>query len=92
MLDMRRRRPRGERAAREQDVLDAVRAQYQEQSVSQFATLASFHYPHLTEVLAGRRRPSEAMLTKLEAMLVAESIELGAGRLGLNKGADDCSD
>jgi len=66
-----------ERAAHERTVLDAVRGRCQERSFRRFAALAGVHYPHLTEVLAGRRRPSRAMLAKLEAALVAQPLSSG---------------
>ncbi len=56
-----------ERAEHERAVLDGVRARGREGSTRRFAALAGVHYPHLTEVLAGRRRPSRAMLAQLEA-------------------------
>lgn len=55
-------------AAHMEAVLDAVRARCRDQSIRQFAAQAGVHYPHLTEVLAGRRRPSQVMLAKLEAV------------------------
>jgi len=57
-----------ERVEHERAVLETVRERCQEQSLRQFAAGAGIHYPHLTEVLAGRRRPSQVMLAKLKAV------------------------
>lgn len=54
---------------REQAVLGAVREQCQQTSTRQVAGLAGVHYPHLTEVLRGRRPLSRAMLAELEAVV-----------------------
>jgi hypothetical protein len=62
-----RREAARERAAHELAVLDAARIRCREQSVRHFAMLAGVHYPHLTEVLAGRRKPSQVMLAQMEA-------------------------
>lgn len=58
-----------ERINHERYVLDAVRERCREGSIRRVAIIADVHYPHLTEVLKGRRRPSETMLAKLEAAL-----------------------
>ncbi len=63
-----------QRAEHERAVLQGVRARSRGLSVRRFAAMAGVHYPHLTEVLSGRRRPSRAMLAKLEAALVAQPL------------------
>lgn len=56
-------------ADHENGVLEAVQERCRDQSVRSFSAHAGVHYPRLTEVPAGRRRPSRAMLAKLEAAL-----------------------
>jgi transcriptional regulator with XRE-family HTH domain len=58
-----------EQIAHERAVVAAVRDRCRAESMRAFAARADAHYPHLTEVLAGRRRPSQVMLAKLEATL-----------------------
>lgn len=56
-----------ERADRERTVPEAVQGRCREVSSRRFAMLAGVRYPRLTEMLAGRRRPSGTALAKLEA-------------------------
>jgi len=61
-----------EQAAHVEAMLEVVTERCRELSVRQFAMLVGVRYPHLTEVLAGRRHPSQAMLANLKAALATE--------------------
>ena len=54
-----------------QDVIAAIKQRCLTISVRQFAEQAGVHYPHLIEVLTGKRTSSLAMLSKLEIALTA---------------------
>jgi hypothetical protein len=68
-----------ERAKHVARVLAAVQEHCQQMSVRQFAALARVHYPHLTEVLSGRRQPSRTMLARLETRLAQGEVRAGVG-------------
>jgi transcriptional regulator with XRE-family HTH domain len=61
------------RTVHEQALLEAVQVRSRGLSMRRFAAVAGVHYPHLTEVLAGRRRPSQTMLTELETTMASLS-------------------
>jgi hypothetical protein len=58
-----------EKAEHTQDVLNEVRACCQKNSVRQLAACAEVDQANLTRILSGRRKPSEAILAKLELAL-----------------------